>query len=205
LGKNIARNITRITPEFTEFFEKKVRSMCKKKRYKHIRSTARFSVKLSALFNENPSKAYFAGIAHDMARDLSEKTILKRAKEDGADIRYFEQESPVLLHGRAAAALLKQDFGITDYDILEAVRYHTYGNPGMGRLASILFIADFLEPERKHITDGYRKRLLKYDIDTIVRMVLENTFNYLNKKGAPIAPESWQLYKEKLKRDSKEG
>ena len=52
-------------------------------------------------------------------------------------------------------------FDITDSDILEAVRVHTFGEPGMCDLAKILYVADKIEPGRNHVTAEHKQMLLE--------------------------------------------
>ena len=55
---------------------------------------------------------------------------------------------PKLLHGPVAASWLKNKFDVLDESIIEAVRYHTTGYPGMGTVSKVVFLADKLDREK---------------------------------------------------------
>ena len=56
--------------------------------------------------------------------------------------------TPHLLHADVSAIVARDEFGVKDKEILEAVRNHTLGRPGMSHLSCIVFVADVLEPNR---------------------------------------------------------
>ena len=94
----------------------------------------------------DPQKCRVAGILHDIAREYTAKQYAALGVRTGSDVRKGEGE--VLLHGFAAAELGKIRYGIKDREILEAVRWHTTGRPGMGPVAQAVFVADYTEPGR---------------------------------------------------------
>ena len=59
-------------------------------------------------------KGYLAGIGHDMCKDFSDKELIELAARDGFEIIDFERKKPALLHGRAAAVMLREKFKILD-------------------------------------------------------------------------------------------
>lgn len=53
------------------------------------------------------------------------------------------------MHGPVCAALMKSEYDITDDEILTAIAYHTTGRAQMTKTEKIVFIADYIEPERQ--------------------------------------------------------
>ena len=53
-----------------------------------------------------------------------------------------------LLHGPVGAYIAESEFGITNEDMLNAIRFHTTGRAGMSKFEKILFVADMIEPNR---------------------------------------------------------
>jgi predicted HD superfamily hydrolase involved in NAD metabolism len=141
-------------------------------------------------------KGELAGLAHDWARELPPKRLRKLALRDGGGESDLEARYPVLLHGRAAAVGLREILGIQDPEILEAVSCHVTGCPGMGLLAKIVFVADFLEPGRGFLSEEVRREMLEMDIDRMTVRVLEEIFTYLRLRQRPIAPSALQLARE---------
>lgn len=170
-----------------------VKKSVSEKRYSHSVRTAEMCRKLCALYGLDEKTGYFAGISHDMCKNFKPEQLLSLAKEDGADVSELERKKPSLLHGRAAAVLLKNNFGVTDSSVLEAVANHTFGKTGMCSLAKVLYAADKIEPGREHVTEDYLARLLALSLDGLVKAVLEENIDYLRKKGSAVAQESEKL------------
>lgn len=159
------------------------------KRYAHSLSVAAQAVKLSQIHNESPAKAYMAAVLHDIARELPESEWLKWADSHGSD--YNRYRSPaVLLHGFVGEEIAGKDFFIRDLDVLEAIRYHTAGFPGMGRLAQILFIADYISRDRNFIDEEFRHFIYGSSLRTSVTAVANATVVYFQKTGRSVHPDS---------------
>ena len=111
----------------------------------------------------NGGIAKYATCCPVKATDL--EGMLALAKKDGKPVSDYELSKISLLHGRAAAVMMKEKFGITDKDILEAVANHVSGCLGLCDLGKILFLADKTEPGRPQSTDEYRAGLIKLTLD----------------------------------------
>ncbi len=159
-------------------------------RFEHSVRTAQTAEKLCRRYGVDPEKGYFAGIAHDMCKEMNPRLLLSLAARDGAPVTELEQEKPSLLHGRAAAAMLKSDFAVDDADILEAVRNHTFGAPGMSALAKIIYAADKIEPGREHVTPAYLDRLFSLSLNGLVRTVVQENIGWLENRNKSVAPVS---------------
>ncbi len=165
-------------------------------RYEHSVSTAETCLRLAEKFGYDGKLAFFTGLVHDIAREYSKEDLVEWAARDGNPVRKLDIESPVLLHGRAGAMVLKFEFGIEDQDVLSALSSHTTGTAGMKELAKILFVADYIEPKRKHITPEFISKLEGLDLDGMVYAVLMGTLDHLASKGKSVAPEALELKQE---------
>lgn len=159
-------------------------------RYAHSVRVAETAEKLCGLYKINPQLGYLAGIGHDMCKDMSDKLLLSLAARDGKQITYLEKGKPALLHGRAAAVKLAEDFGVTDKNVLQAVADHTFGATDMCPLAKIIYIADKIEPGRDYVTQECLDKLFAMKLDDMLYAVLCDSMKYLDKKGHSIAPET---------------
>lgn len=171
----------------------------KEKRYEHSVRVAEMAARMCRLYGLDENTGYLAGIGHDMCKDMDEKELIETAAEDGEPVTSFDLKRPKLLHGRAAAVYMKEKFGITDLEILEAVAYHTSGKIGMCDLAKVIFLADKIEPGRPQSTDEYRNRLLAMDLDTLFYTVFVENYEYVKNKGFEIYPGTEKMleyYKE---------
>ncbi len=99
----------------------------------------------------------------------------------------MEYQNPFLLHGKAGACLAKDKFGVDDEDILNAIRYHTTGRPKMTLIEKIVFVADYIEPNRKKADNLTELRQMAFEnLDEAVLAILEQTLDYLNESGKEI-------------------
>jgi nicotinate-nucleotide adenylyltransferase len=163
------------------------------KRYKHSLRVAKTAVRLCKKYGEDVELGKLAGLAHDMCKEMSDDELISVATHDGAGINEFEIKKPGLLHGRAAAIKLKEDFDVTNSAVLEAVREHTIGKVGMCNLAKILYVADKIEPKRPQVTGEYLKKLEVLDLDTLLVVVMKENIAYLDFKGKTVSPASRDL------------
>jgi HD superfamily phosphohydrolase YqeK len=120
--------------------------------------------------------------------------------ENNGKIEEWERRNPLLLHGRAGAILLRR-YGMRDNGVCEAVAEHVTGKPGMCRLSKVVFVSDLLEPSRDFIDSELRERVLAWELDDMVKAVLECTIRYLT--GREIAVPALELY-ESLNGNEKE-
>lgn len=164
-------------------------------RYKHSVRTAETAASLCERYGLDSKTGYLAGISHDICKSLTPELLFSIASRDGKPFTEIEKNKPALLHGRAAAVKLKEEFDVDDSDLLEAVANHTFGFPGMCELSKILYVADKIEPGRDHITDEYLKKLQDIDLNHLAKTVLQDNIEYLKFKGKAVAAESEALLK----------
>ncbi len=165
-----------------------VKEHVKKSRYEHSVRVAETCVRLCRKFDFDVKKGWFMGIAHDMCKDFPRNELQKLAERDGMPIYDMEREKPSLFHGRAAAVYLKEEYGVTEQDVLEAIAVHVSGAPGMGDYAKILYIADKTEPGRDHLSAEYRAELMKLSLDGMMYKVITDNFEYIKSQGYSIYP-----------------
>ncbi|WP_432895141.1 HD domain-containing protein [Treponema socranskii] len=97
----------------TERVKNYAKAVLTKERYEHSLRVAETASRLCKKYGLDTSRGYLAGIAHDMCKDMSDEKIAALAREDGKAITELEAQKPSLLHGRAAALMLRRDFGVT--------------------------------------------------------------------------------------------
>jgi nicotinate-nucleotide adenylyltransferase len=178
-------------------------------RFLHSRNTALLAWDLCRRFGLDPRLGYLAGIAHDMAKPLKEEALLELALLDGGDISRLERKKPSLLHGRAAAVLLRERFGIHNKDVLEAVSWHTEGDVDMGPLGKVLYIADKIEVSREGVDPAIRNIGFSGTggdtaggggeaLDRLFEAVLAETVTFLESKKIDLSEGTLRLL-EKMK------
>ena len=165
----------------------------KPSRYDHSVRVAEMCVTLCKRYGLDENKGYLVGIGHDMCKDMPRDKMMQTAARDGNPITDFEKATPSILHGRAAAVKMKEKFGITDPDILQAVANHVSGCLGLCDLGKVLFLADKTEPGRPQSTDEYRANLMKLSLDGMFLSVIEENYEYIKNKGFDIYPDTLKM------------
>jgi nicotinate-nucleotide adenylyltransferase len=182
--------------------EEAVRENNSLERFLHSRNTALLSWDLCRRLSLDPQMGYLAGIAHDFAKPLSDKEMLRLARSDGRGISRLEKEKPSLLHGRASAVLLKERFNVNNEAVLEAVALHTLGGKNMGPLAKVVYIADKMEVSREKVDPATRKIVYgSNDLDRIFVMALDQTVSWLHAKKLKLSEDTLNLL-ERMRRAS---
>ena len=158
------------------------------KRYRHSLGVAATAARLASKNKVDPEQARLAGLLHDYARDLPGRELLALAAGAGLVTCELERRLPVLLHGPVGALLIKQDLGLTDRAILQAVARHTVGAVAMTTLDKIIYLADAIEPERRFPGVEELRRLASMDLDQALLKAFESSIFYLLGKGQPLHP-----------------
>lgn len=165
----------------------------KKNRFEHSVRVAQTCEKLCKKYNLDSIVGYCAGISHDICKEEEDFKMISYALRDTLNVSEIERKKPSLLHGRAAAVLLKEKFGILNEEIIEAVQNHTFGKPNMCDIAKILYVADKIEPGRECATPKYLAKLEKLSLNELVLAVLNENISYLQSKNKSIAPITFEL------------
>ncbi len=159
-------------------------------RYRHTQQVAALSRKLAQRLTLNRTQAVLAAYGHDLAREWPEAQLLQYCappsnmdllfSHDNAPSSATPQElaQPILLHGRAAALLLFEEFHCRDVAVLEAVRHHTQGHPQLGQIGQLLFCSDYLEPGRPHIERRELRLIKQLSLTTMLLVVLDHAAHH---------------------------
>ena len=183
-----------------DYYIESLRRMLKLRRFEHSLRSAETAEHLAMRYGADSRNAWLAGLLHDISRGQDEQTIREWALLDKGSLSAYDQEHFNVLHSYASAWYCRKKLGIHDPSVLDAIRYHTTGSPGMDLVAKVVFAADYLEPGRDHLTEEEAESLTSLPVDEMILAILERTEAYLAEKNIPIAPESRELYRELSKR-----
>ncbi len=161
------------------------------KRQAHSLRVAELAAKRAVQLQISEKKAIEAALLHDCGKNLDENSSYL----EGFTLPTTWGEVPKeVAHQFAGAFVCEQHFGITDGEILDAVRYHTSGRPNMSTLEKLIFLADMLEPERSYDCVDTLRSLFWKDIDECLTVALFETLKFLEKKGGEVYPLTRKAY-----------
>ncbi len=164
------------------------------KRFKHSCNVARAAKQLAQRYGADVEKAYFAGLMHDICKEMlfEDQKKLMLAGDFAPDLA--ELHSKKLWHGIAGAYLLQTEFGITDADILNAVRFHTVARANMSCLEEIIYIADMISDDRDYKGVGKMRKLANENLQEAMLEAIRDSAAGVLKKEAMLPVYSIEAY-----------
>ena len=171
-------------------------------RYKHTIGVMYTAGALAMKYEADINKAMLAGLLHDCAKCIPSDRKIKLCKKYNIRMTEVEQRNPFLLHAKLGAFIAAKKYNIEDDEIISAILNHTTGKPDMGQLDKIIFLADYIEPQRNKATrlSEIRKTAFE-DLDKAVALVMHDTLQYIQNFGGeidPITKIAYDFYKEYL-------
>lgn len=163
------------------------------RRYVHTLGVMQTAIQLANRFGDDPKKAELAAIFHDYAK-FRPKEEMKRIIEEQGMPRQLLVHNSELWHAPVGAYLVEKEVGITDQDVLNAIKYHTSGRPNMTLLEKIIYVADYIEPGRHFPGVDEVRELAENDLDQALIKSIQNTIMFLLKKNQAVYPETIQTY-----------
>lgn len=179
---------------FDGTWEEHLKKLLKPSRYEHSLGVAAAAVTMAGIFGADPYKAYAAGLLHDCAKNLTSEENEIKCRDLEVEIDEFEIENPGLIHAKVGAELVKTEFGISDAEICNAIKWHTLGRVGMGKLEKIIFVADMVEKNRNYPGVESLRRLAHSDLDSAVLECVSRTIAFNKEKGRPVHPNAYAVF-----------
>jgi predicted HD superfamily hydrolase involved in NAD metabolism len=166
-------------------------------RYEHVLRVADTAKVLAERFEISVKKAEQAALFHDIAKfmDKSElRQILEREKEDSRLFAFHHE----LWHAPVGAIIARDEFAISDADILNAIRYHTTGRSSMSALEKLIYIADMIEPGRSFPGVEALRERAQESLDATMEACIYQSVQFLVNKRVPVFPDSIDCYNEHI-------
>ena len=184
--------------EYTDI-RKMLRGKLDDYRYIHSLGVADSARELAKIYGADEEKAYFAGLLHDVAKNMPKDEQLQIMEKGGIILNSAEKNNPALWHAMAGECYLRLEMGITDPEILGSVRYHTTAKEGMTLLEKIIYVADYISAERNYPdVDVMRDLSINHSLEKASLYSLIYTFNKQTKLQGIIHPDSVEYYNELL-------
>ena len=172
------------------------------KRRPHVIGTAETARALAERWGADPDVAHRAGILHDITKALGGREQLHLCDKYGMMLTPFQRENPKLLHAKTGAVVAREIFGESE-DLAQALWWHTTGRARMSVLEKILYIADYMEPNRRFAGVEKLRELVWTDLDAAVFCGLDQSVSLLREQGRCIDPDSlegWEYYRNRTER-----
>jgi predicted HD superfamily hydrolase involved in NAD metabolism len=165
------------------------------KRYQHTLGVMKTAISLAVKYGEDIKKVELAAIFHDYAKYRSIEEMAAVVRNEGMDQKLLTYGKE-LLHGPVGAYFVSTEIGICDEAILNGIRYHTTGRAKMTLLEKIIYLADYIEPNRNfHGVEAVRE-LAEKSLDEALIVAIGNTITFLVTKSQAVFPDTLAAYNE---------
>lgn len=191
--------MTVFTDKQIEAYRKLAESKEHETRYRHSLNVADAAVKLAKIYGEDPVKAYVCGLLHDIEKNVSEEEQLKYMNLGGKLPREV-LENKKLWHAPAGAAFVKEELGIVDEGMINAIKYHTTGRENMTMLEKIIYTADFISAERDYEGVEEIREQAWRNIDEAIYSSAVFTLQKIISLGQRINYDTMAMYNEMIDR-----
>lgn len=172
-----------------EELERAVVSLLKPSRVNHVLGCRDTAVALARCWGADENDAARAGILHDITKALDGPLQLTLCREYDTILDDFATRNTKTLHALTGSMVAQRIFGENEA-VVSAIRHHTTGRANMSLLEKIIYVADYMEPNRDFPGVETLRELAFSDIDRALELGLSMTVSLLQERGADISPES---------------
>lgn len=170
---------------------KRLAATLPKKRMVHVEGVEAVIRALARRWGADEKKAALAALLHDCAKGMDLPAMLAWADRWEVPLDSLRRTSTALLHAPVGAAMARAEYGVTDPDVLHAIRYHNTGCVPMRLLDKLLYLADMTEPSRRSLPwlEALRAQMLE-DLDGALVQAMRHKLDYILARGGDVHPDT---------------
>ena len=174
-----------------EELEQVVVNLLNPNRVNHVLGCRDTAADLAKVWGADVTDAARAGLLHDITKALDGPLQLTLCSEYGKVLDEFSENNPKTLHALTGSLVAERIFGENEA-VVKAIESHTTGKPAMNTLEKIIYVADYMEPNRDFPGVEELRRLAYTDLDGALKLGLEMTLDMLIRQKRQISPASSQ-------------
>lgn len=160
-------------------------SYLKPKRMPHVLGTEQEAIRLAEQYGADVTEARIAALLHDCTKKLEMDEQLALCAHYGVELDELERKALKLLHSKTGAEIARDVFGVSDA-VYEAIRWHTTGKPDMTTLEKVIYLADYIEPNRDFPGVEELRQVVHTDLDKGLLMGLSDSIEEMKQWGNPV-------------------
>lgn len=181
------------TPYTREQLIELVKEVMSEKRFEHVLGVEQTAIQLAQEYGADVEKTSIAALLHDVAKEQPDEEMRDLVISENLDLDLLPFGSQIW-HGPVGAILAQREYGVTDTEILEAIRDHTTAAPEMTLITQIIYVADYIEPGRNHKGVEEARELASRSLRGAVRYEIARTIKHLVDTEKRIYPDSIDAY-----------
>ncbi|WP_225744344.1 bis(5'-nucleosyl)-tetraphosphatase (symmetrical) YqeK [Marinilactibacillus sp. Marseille-P9653] len=163
------------------------------KRFTHVKGVEQAALELAERYGANLEQVSIAALLHDFAKEQSDEEMRDIIISENMDLELLQYGNNIW-HGPVGAVVVRNQFSIQDQDILDAIRHHTVGSPHMGIVEQIIYLADYIEPNRTFKGVDKARKLAEIDMEKGIAYATFKTLKHLLNKNVKIYPKAIETY-----------
>lgn len=167
-------------------------------RFTHTIGVVETAARLAKKYGADSKKVEIAAIFHDVAKCMPIKELKTIMEENNLSLDLLEYNKE-LWHAPVGAFLTEREYGINDRDVLQAILFHTSGHEEMSLLDKVIYVADYIEPNRNFPGVERAREIAFEDLDQALLFALKNTITFLIEKEQTVYPLTVKTYNSILK------
>ncbi|MDO4903581.1 MAG: bis(5'-nucleosyl)-tetraphosphatase (symmetrical) YqeK [Limosilactobacillus sp.] len=171
----------------------RLREALRDHRFEHVLRVEQTAIELAKANHVDVEKASIVGLCHDYAKQRPDQDFIDEIKNKHMDPDLLNYGNAIW-HGIVGAELLKDELGIMDEEILNAVRKHTTGAANMTLLDQVLYMADYIEPGRDFPGVDKAREITTKNLQAGVAYQTKQTLLYLVERNSPVYPRTLETY-----------
>lgn len=175
-----------------------ISKMMGERRYNHSVNVSIEAVRLAEKYGADVEKAAVAGILHDITKEVDFEKQLQIIDSGDIILTDVEKNTNKLWHAISGSVYIQKHLGITDPDIINAVRYHTTGRAGMSLLEKVVFLADFTSAERDYPDVDVIRQKAEISLEEGMLYGIEFTLKRLLERQGYLSLDAIDAYNEIL-------
>ncbi len=168
-------------------------SYLKAKRVRHVLGVEEEAIRLAERYGADVYRARVAALLHDSTKKLDMDGQLALCKRYGVELDELEQRALKLVHAKTGAALAREVFG-ADEAVCEAIRWHTTGRADMTLLEKVIYLADYIEPNRDFDGVDKLRKAVYDDLDEGLALGLRMSIEEIEQRGGPVHCNTREAY-----------
>ena len=158
-------------------------------RVNHVLGCRDTAVALAKKWGADEADAARAGILHDITKALDGPLQLTLCRAYGRILDDFSRKYPKTLHALTGSLVAERIFG-ENKAVVSAIESHTTGKANMNLLETIIYVADYMEPNRDFPGVEKLRALAFTDLRAALKLGLEMTLDHLKEQGGEVSPAS---------------
>jgi len=171
-----------------------LRDTLDEERYRHSLHVRDFALKLAEGKNVKRNRVVAAALLHDIAKNMEIEEMFRYAASHGIPLEPGQALNAKTLHQNVGAAMVREEFGITDAQVLSAIGKHATADAHMSLLDTIIYLADSLEESRDYEGVKTLRELALRDLDEAYYQILRRTIIYVLERSLYLDERSVRAY-----------